>query len=101
MREQQVFWSRGIRNFLAVEPLSLIPERDRDLSVRVAAAVDVDALVKARRTPSLVLLKPIQLEGNAVIVAGQRSFDSVAHQVGATEFDGRIGCTCLAVNSRH
>ncbi len=46
MREQQVFWSRGIRNFLAVEPLSLVPDRDRDFSVHVAAAVDVDALVR-------------------------------------------------------
>jgi hypothetical protein len=46
MREQQVFWSRGIRNFLAVEALSLVPDRDRDFSGHVAAAVDVDALVR-------------------------------------------------------
>jgi hypothetical protein len=46
VRKQQVFWSRGICNFLAVEPLSLVPDRDRDLSVYVAAAVDVDTLVR-------------------------------------------------------
>ena len=46
MREQQVFWSRGIRNFLAVEPLSLVPDSDRDFSVHVAPAVDVDTLVR-------------------------------------------------------
>jgi len=55
----------------------------------------------SENVPSLFLLNPIQLEGNAVIVASQLSFNPVVHQVGATEFDGRIGCTCLAVNSRH
>ncbi len=54
MREQQVFWSRGIRNFLAVEPLSLVPDRDRDFSVHVAAAVDVDVDALVRVLPVAV-----------------------------------------------
>lgn len=46
VRGHPVFWSRGVRNLLAVKPLSLVPDSDRDFSVHVAAAVDVDALVR-------------------------------------------------------
>src|SRR6266850_2174893 len=50
---------------------------------------------------SSLLLDSVQFEGNAVIVAGQLSFNPVVHQVGATEFDCRFGCTSFGVNSGH
>src|ERR1700693_533919 len=46
MRDQQVFSKGGIRHRAAVESFSLVPNRDCDFSVHVAAARDVNTLAR-------------------------------------------------------